>query len=70
MGSGTPVLRDFAKIVTFGPIGFEWGMGPPPPFESHFWDGFGRNVYPARAGMGSGWRVDLGRKSEGYEVNT
>ena len=70
MGSGTLVLRDFAKNATFGHTGFKWRMGPPLPFESHFRDGFGRSVHPSRAGVGLGRWMDLWRKPEGYEVNT
>ena len=67
MGSGTPVLHDFAKIATFGHTGFMRRMGPSLPSESHFRDGFGRSMYPARAGMGSGWWMDLRRVPEGCE---
>ena len=65
MGSGTPVLRDFAKIVNFGRTGFIRRMGPSLPSGSHFRDRLGRSVYLARAGMGSGWWMDLGRVPEG-----
>ena len=52
VGSGTPVLRDFAKIVTFGHTGFMRRMGPSLPSESHFRDGFGRSVHPGPGGCG------------------
>lgn len=61
MGSGTPVLRDFAKIVNFGHTGFISRMGPSLPYGSHFRDRFGRSEYSARAGVGLGWWMDLGR---------
>ena len=67
MDSGTPVLRDFAKIGALEHTGFKRRMGPSLPFESHFRDGFGRSVYPARAGMGSCRWMDLGRVPEGCE---
>ena len=70
MGSGTPVLCDFAKISALEHTGFKWRMGAPPPSGSHFGDGFGRSVYLARAGVGLGRWMDLWRKPEGYEVNT
>ena len=52
MGSGTPVLRDFAKIATFGHTGFMRRMGPFLPCGSHFRDGFGRSVYHGPGGYG------------------
>ena len=50
MDSGTPVLRDFAKIATFGHTGFMRRMGPSLPYGSHFGDRFGRSVYPGPGG--------------------
>ena len=37
MGSGTLVLRDFAKIGALEHTGFKWRMGAPPTLWIAFW---------------------------------
>ena len=70
MGSGTPVLRDFAKIVNFGHTGFERRMGPSLPYGLHFGDRFGRSVHPGPGGYGIGLVDGSGEGSGRVRVGT